>query len=85
MCTRHGRHEGVIAAEGAGRCGSGFPYWALWLIWPAIWLFKGAGAALAPLLAALTYPVAMSITPLPLLLIGAGLALLLLDRARGRD
>jgi hypothetical protein len=81
MCTRQGRHEGV------GRCEGGFPFWAFWLIWPAIWLVKGAGAALGPLLAALTHPLAMSVTPLPLplLLIGVGLALLLLDHARGRD
>jgi hypothetical protein len=85
MCTRQRRYADGPTAEGAGRCIGGFPFWALWLIWPAIWLLKGASAAATPLLAAMLQPVALGVSPLPLLLIGAGVAILLLDRARWRD
>ncbi|MBX0326397.1 hypothetical protein K2Z83_01650 [Oscillochloris sp. ZM17-4] len=84
MCTQERQRGGVMTAEGGRRGAGGFPLWSLWLIWPAIWLAKGVGAAAAPLLAALMTPLALSVSPLPLLLIGVGVALLLLDRARGR-
>lgn len=65
------------------RCGA-FPWQALWLIWPLMAVLKGAGALAGSLLGWLTEPVLLSLTPLPLLLIGAGLALLLVGAARRR-
>jgi hypothetical protein len=82
MSTRQRRHADGLTAEGPGRCTGGFPFWGLWLIWPAVWLLKGASAAAAPLLAAMLQPVALAVSPLPLLLIGAGVAILLFNRER---
>jgi hypothetical protein len=60
-------------------CG-GFPWWTLWLIWPAFWLVGKASGALGGLLAFLTTPVALQISPLPLILIAAGVVVLLWRR-----
>lgn len=70
------------AGEGPRPCG-GFPWWTLWMIWPLFWLAKGAFALAAPLVAWLSQPLLLTITPLPLLLVGAGLALLLLRARHG--
>jgi hypothetical protein len=81
---RHGPAEGEttrLAAEGDGerRCRWGsFPWWTLWLIWPAVGLLKWT----APLvLAAYAELVALSTALLPALLILAGLALIARRRA----
>lgn len=68
-------------AAGGRSCGS-FPWKALWLIWPLIYLLKGAAFLAAPAMAWLSHPVALTITPLPLLLIGAGVLLVIGARAR---
>jgi hypothetical protein len=70
------------AAPERRHCGGRFPFWTLWMIWPAIWLFKGLAALSAPLLGALAHPMALSVSPLALLLVAAGVALLLAGRAR---
>ncbi|NJM06487.1 hypothetical protein HC891_10250 [Candidatus Gracilibacteria bacterium] len=72
------------ARAGCGVRECGFPWWTLWLIWPLLGLIKAASAALAPLLVLLTTPLALEVTLLPLLLIGAGVALVLLGRRAGR-
>jgi hypothetical protein len=59
------------------RCGRGFPWWVLWTIWPLIFLAKSAASLFTPLVGLLNQPIILTITPLPLLLIGAGLILLL--------
>lgn len=87
--TQGGPYEGEtrkLEAPGAPgrRCGGAFPWQALWLIWPLMAVLKGAGALAGSLLGWLTEPVLLSLTPLPLLLIGAGLALLLVGAARRR-
>ncbi len=73
-------------AQTGKRCGNPFPFpWqALWLIWPLLFVVKGAAHLAAPLLNWLSQPIVLSITPLPLLLIGAGLALLLIGAAHRR-
>lgn len=68
------------------RCGPGFPWWTLWMLWPLFWLVKGVAALAAPAVAWLGQPVLLTVTPLPLLLVGAGVAILLvgaLRRGRG--
>jgi hypothetical protein len=57
--------------------GGRFPWWTLWLIWPLLALASKAAGALAALVPLLWTPLTVQITPLPLLLIGVGLALLL--------
>jgi hypothetical protein len=66
------------AAERGGRCGWGaFPWWTLWLIWPAIGLVKWT----APLVAgAYTELMTFSVPLLPVLLILVGLALIVRRR-----
>lgn len=63
-------------------CAAGFPWWTLWLLWPLFWLIKGAAALAAPVLAWLWQPVALTITPLPLLLVAAGVVVLLIGAVR---
>lgn len=53
------------------------PWHALWLIWPLTYVLKGAAGLAAPALAWLNQPLLLTLTPLPLLLIGAGVVLLL--------
>lgn len=65
--------------EEGGRCRGGFAWWMLWLIWPAILAIKGLAALSAGLIGPLGG------LPLALLLIGAGLALLLIGRREGRE
>ncbi len=65
-------------------CAVAFPWWTLWLLWPLFYLVKGAAHLAAPLLGWLSQPLILAVTPLPLLLIGAGLALLLVAVARRR-
>lgn len=73
-----------LPRQGRRSCRSGrFPWPALWLIWPLMFVLKGAFFLSVPALAWLSQPVLLTITPLPLLLIGAG-ALLLLTGARNR-
>lgn len=71
--------------RGEGRsCGAGFPWWTLWMLWPLFWLVKGAFVLAAPLYAWLSQPVVLAVTPLPLLLVCAGLAILLIGGLRRR-
>lgn len=63
-------------------CGVAFPWWTFWLLWPLFYLVKGAAHLAAPLLSWLSQPLILTVTPLPLLLIGAGLALLLVAATR---
>jgi hypothetical protein len=65
-------------------CRAGFPWWSLWMLWPLFWLIKGAAALSAPVLAWLSQPVLLAVTPLPLLLIGAGVAVLVIGALRRR-
>jgi polyferredoxin len=62
----------------------GFPWWALWLIWPVIGLVKWlaplvAGAAVG-LLDLLRQPITLEISLLPVVLIVLGVALVLRRR-----
>lgn len=93
MCTRIDRQPAETLYEGEtrrlsapsarGRCwGGGFPWWTLWLLWPLFALLKGATALIGPALGWLNQPVVLAIAPLPLLLIGAGVLLLVLGVAR---
>jgi hypothetical protein len=66
----------------AGRCGNGFPWWVLWTIWPLMFLVKSTGYLLTPLVSLLNQPIMFSVTPLPLILIGAGLLILLVGLLR---
>lgn len=75
----------AIPAERASHCRSGFPWWALWTIWPLMFLMKGATFLLTPLVAWLSQPLTLTLTPLPLLLIGAGVALLIVGALRRRN
>jgi hypothetical protein len=78
------RELGQRPAGGGRRCAR-FPWPVLWLIWPLMFVVKGAMLLAGPALAWLSQPVLLTVTPLPLLLIGAGAALLLIDaRRRGR-
>jgi hypothetical protein len=73
----------VDLPRGEGRrCGGGFPWWTLWMLWPLFWLAKGSMALAAPIVAWLGQPVVLSVSPLPLLLIGAGLAALAIGALR---
>ncbi len=69
------------ATSGAS-CGRGFPWWVLWTIWPLIFLVKSTAYLLTPLFGLLNQPLTLSITPLPLLLIGAGLLVLIIGAVR---
>jgi hypothetical protein len=62
--------------------GTRFPWWVFWTIWPLIVLFKSAAYLGTPILAFLSQPIVLNITPLPLLLIGVGVLVLLADRIR---
>ncbi|NJN16191.1 MAG: hypothetical protein HC822_07905 [Oscillochloris sp.] len=77
-----GSYEGEtmhLSSQEGRRCGWGhFPWWTLWLIWPAIWLFKGLGLVLAPLIVGAAFWQLL----LAVVLIGAGVALVLADRMR---
>jgi len=53
------------------------------MLWPLLAVLKWATAFAAPLLTALLQPVTLTAAPLALLLIGAGVALLLVGRRRG--
>lgn len=64
--------------------GGRFPWPLLWLIWPLAFIVKGAASLSAPLLAWLSQPLVFSITPLPLLLVGVGLGLILAGVVRRR-
>lgn len=70
--------------EASRPCTVAFPWWTLWLLWPLFYLVKGTAHLAAPLLGWLSQPLILTITPLPLLLIGAGLALLIGAAARRR-
>jgi hypothetical protein len=59
-----------------------FPWKALWLIWPLIFVLKGGFLLAAPALAWLSRPVLLTVTPLPLILVGVGVLLLLGSRRR---
>lgn len=68
------------------RCSPGFPWWTLWMLWPLFWLAKGALHLSAPVVAWLSQPLVLAVTPLPLLLIAAGLAILAYSALRsGRE
>jgi hypothetical protein len=93
MCGMKRRTEPEVPYDGetqklqvphvaGGRCGIGFPWQMLWLIWPLTFLFKGAFVLAAPAIAWLSQPLALTITPLPLLLVAAGLAVLLFGARR---
>jgi hypothetical protein len=59
--------------------------WVLpWLIWPAILAIKGLFVLAAPLAATFWQPLVFEVSLLPLLLIGAGLFALFVDRGRRR-
>lgn len=68
-------------AEGRS-CRAGFPWWTLWMLWPLFWLVKGGFFLAAPVIAWLGQPLAFTITPLPLILVGAGIALIVLGALR---
>lgn len=59
-----------------------FPWWVFWTIWPLMLLFKSASALFAPLMEVLNQPIMIQISLLPLLLIGAGVLIVLLDLSR---
>jgi hypothetical protein len=63
---------GAVRGEGGHACGR-FPWWTLWLIWPAIGLVKWTAPLLLGLYAELA---ALSVPLLPVLLILAGAALI---------
>lgn len=85
--TAHGPAESVtIKLDEAPRaCSVAFPWWTLWLLWPLFYLVRGAAHLAAPLLGWLSQLLFLAVSPLPLLLIGAGLALLLVAAARRRS
>ena len=64
------------------RYGRGFPWWVLWTIWPLVFFTKSATYLLTPLFGLLNQPIMLTITPLPLLLIGAGGVILLIGVVR---
>jgi hypothetical protein len=71
-----------LAQGGGRRCSPGFPWWTLWLLWPLFWLAKGALHMVAPVVAWLSQPVLLAISPLPIILIAAGLVVLALGALR---
>lgn len=75
------RLEPPPAGGGRRRCAH-FPWQALWLIWPLMVMLKGAFFLATPALAWLSQPLILTITPLPLLLVSAGVAALLIGAAR---
>ncbi len=70
---------------GEGQRCAHFPWWTLWLLWPLFWLLKGTFALAAPVASWLAQPLTTAVTPLPLLLIGAGVAALAIGALRRRD
>ena len=75
----------AISAEIRPSCRpGGFPWWTLWMLWPALAGLKWAAAFAGPLLGTLLQPMTLTVAPLALLLIGAGLALLLVGHRRSR-
>lgn len=91
MCQRRTRFQTVngpaegetvqLRLESERRC-SNFPWWMLWMIWPALWLIKGLALVLGPTLAWLNQPLMLQITPLPLVLIIAGVVMLVIATQR---
>ncbi|WP_129675590.1 hypothetical protein [Candidatus Chloroploca sp. Khr17] len=71
------------ALEGTGRqCAGRFPWWMLWMAWPFFFLVKGVWHGASPLVAWLGEPLVLTVTPLPLLLVAIGIAVLVIDRMR---
>lgn len=61
-------------------CGGGFPWWTLWLIWPAIGLFKLIAANAVSVVGSVSSVTALQIIAAVLLIV-AGVVLLRRDRA----
>lgn len=76
------RLSATAAETRPSRRWGGFPWWALWMLWPVLGGLKWAAAFAGPLLGTLLQPVTLTVAPLALLLIGAGLALLLVGPRR---
>ncbi|MBP1467888.1 hypothetical protein EYB53_019385 [Candidatus Chloroploca sp. M-50] len=71
------------ALEGTGRqCAGRFPWWMLWVAWPLFFIVKGSWHLASPLMTWLGEPLVLTVTPLPLLLVAIGIAVLMIDRVR---
>lgn len=72
--------DGRSRAERRGACRGGFPWWALWLLWPLFFVLKPLAMAARGAMASVAGPVALADLPAALLavaLIVAGLLLVL--------
>lgn len=62
--------------------GGAFPWWIFWVIWPVAFGVKALAGLSAPIMGWLSRPLVLEVTLLPILLIGAGLAILVVSALR---